>query len=273
MPALILELSKYIFLLLMVIYIGLTFLALRKKDNDFRKAIYYFCEIITLIFYALGMANLVLKQLDNGDHDAVRSLGILAGMEFALLIFLPLIMRIIYRDVNNLLLCQMEMLMAIGFIMLARLNFKHAQRQFIIIAVSCVIFLIIPVIVRKLDLLRNLTWVYGGVGAAGLAVVLIAGNVVNGNVGRRAAGHDVHGLLIPKTQFVHFLRFRLESVEIANIHSRIFADKRYFCAGFPYDMPITGSPGNICRLGSAFDVEITAIVYCCRRNCTAIIDE
>ena len=201
MPALILELSKYIFIILMVFYIGLTFIALRKKDDDFRKAIYYFCEIITLIFYLLGMANLIVKALNQGDYDAVKSLGILGGMEFALLIFLPLIMRIIYRDVNNLLLCQMEMMMAIGFIMLARLNRAHAKRQFIIIAVSCVMFLIIPVLIRKLDFLRKLTWVYGGVGIAGLGIVLIAGNVVNGS----KLNFNVFGLIFQPSEMIKLM--------------------------------------------------------------------
>ena len=36
MPALIMELSKYGFLVLMAVYMGLTFVALRKKDDDFR---------------------------------------------------------------------------------------------------------------------------------------------------------------------------------------------------------------------------------------------
>ncbi len=219
MPALIMELSKYGFLVLMAVYMGLTFVALRKKDDDFRKAIFYFMEIITLIFYLLGMANLVLKYLEKEDYDMVRSLGILAGMEFALLILLPLIMRIIYRDVNNLLLCQMEMLMAIGFIMLARLNINHAKRQFIIIACSVVIFLIIPILIKKLAFLKKLTWVYGGIGMAGLLIVLIAGNVVNGS----KLNFNVFGLIFQpsemiKIMFAFFIAGLLyESAELKNI--------------------------------------------------------
>ena len=201
MPALILELSKYGFLILMVIYMALTFVALRKRDDDFRKAIYYFMEIITLIFYLLGMTNLVLKYLDSNDYDTVRSLGILAAMEFSLLIALPLIMRIIYRDVNNLLLCQMEMMLSIGFIMLARLNIAHAKRQFIIIACSTVLFLIIPILIKKLGFLKKLTWVYGGVGMAGLLVVLIAGNVINGS----KLNFNVFGLIFQPSEMIKLL--------------------------------------------------------------------
>ena len=72
MPSLILELSKYIFIVLMGIYMGLTFVALRKKDDDFRKAIYYFLEILTIIFFLVGMANLVLKYLENDDYFYVN---------------------------------------------------------------------------------------------------------------------------------------------------------------------------------------------------------
>ncbi|MBP5608004.1 MAG: FtsW/RodA/SpoVE family cell cycle protein, partial [Lachnospiraceae bacterium] len=198
MPSLILELSKYIFIVLMGIYMGLTFVALRKKDDDFRKAIYYFLEILTIIFFLLGMANLVLKYLEKDDYDMVRQLGILAAMEFALLLVLPLVMRIIYRDVNNLLLCQMEMLMAIGFIMLARLNYAHAKRQFYIIACSSVLFVIIPVLIKKLAFLKKLTWVYAGVGMAGLLTVLIAGNVINGS----KLNFNVFGLIFQPSEMI-----------------------------------------------------------------------
>ncbi len=201
MPSLILELSKYIFILIMGVYMGLTFIALRKKDDDFRKAIYYFMEILTIIFYLLGIADLVLKYLEKNDYEMVRQLAMLAIMEFGLLIVLPLIMRIVYRDVNNLLLCQMEMLMAIGFIMLARLNCAHARRQFFIIAGSSVMFLIIPVLVKKLTFLKKLTWVYAGVGIVGLLTVLIAGNVINGS----KLNFNVFGLIFQPSEMIKLM--------------------------------------------------------------------
>ena len=112
---------------------------------------------------------------------------------------------------------QMEMLMAIGFIMLARLNINHAKRQFIIIACSVVIFLIIPILIKKLAFLKKLTWVYGGIGMAGLLIVLIAGNVVNGS----KLNFNVFGLIFQpsemiKIMFAFFIAGLLyESAELA----------------------------------------------------------
>lgn len=40
--------------------------------------------------------------------------------------------------------------MIIGFIILTRLNFGHAIKQFAIAAVSCVISLVIPVMIRRM---------------------------------------------------------------------------------------------------------------------------
>ena len=54
MPALVLELSKYVFIVLMAVYVALAFFALRKRDDDQGKAIYYFMEVLTLIFYTMG---------------------------------------------------------------------------------------------------------------------------------------------------------------------------------------------------------------------------
>ncbi len=201
MPALVLELSKYVFILLMAVYVALSFFALRRKDDDQGKAVYYFMEILTLIFYTMGMVNLALKYADKGDFDTLRSLALLSSVEFALLIVLPLVVRIIYRDINNLLLCQMEMLMSIGFIMLARLNIKHALRQFIIIAASMILFCIIPVLVKKLYFLKKLTWLYCGVGIAGLLIVLVAGNVVNGS----KLNFTIFGLIFQPSEMIKLI--------------------------------------------------------------------
>ncbi len=181
MPRLILELSRYFLLIIMAVHTSIVFTTLRRKDSDFRRGIYYFLEFLAVLFFALGMTDVFLYHLDAGESGVIEELALLAGGELAVLILLPLIARVIYRDVYNVLLCEMQMLMGVGFVVLARLNLRHAKRQFVIELIALGIFLLVPFLIRKLRILKKLTWIYGGVGLAGLLIVLLTGRLVNGS--------------------------------------------------------------------------------------------
>ncbi|MCR5251403.1 MAG: FtsW/RodA/SpoVE family cell cycle protein [Lachnospiraceae bacterium] len=201
MPALIMEVSKYLFVILMALYVALAFFSLRRREDDFRRGIYYGMEILALSFYGLGIFNLLSQMVEHDETDKIRELGILAGVEFAVLLLLPIILRIIYRDINNQLLCQMQMLLGIGFLMLARLNIAHAKRQFLIIGVSLAISLFVPFLLRKFDFWKKLTWIYGGVGIAALLIVLLHGNLINGS----KLNYKVFGLIFQPSEAVKLL--------------------------------------------------------------------
>ena len=62
--------------------------------------------------------------------------------------------------------------MSIGFLILSRLSFGKAVKQFEIVVIGMVLSFIVPVIVRKVKILKDLTWLYGIVGLALLMVVL-----------------------------------------------------------------------------------------------------
>ena len=59
--------------------------------------------------------------------------------------------------------------------MLTRLSYDKSVKQYAIAVVSTVIIFVIPVLIRKAKFLRNLTWLYAIVGMAGLAVVTVFG--------------------------------------------------------------------------------------------------
>lgn len=60
-----------------------------------------------------------------------------------------LLYTIIYPRVSRLVVNNMCMLMAIGFIMITRLSYSLAVKQFLIVSASVAISLVIPVIIRK----------------------------------------------------------------------------------------------------------------------------
>ena len=67
------------------------------------------------------------------------------------------------------------MLLSVGFIILTRLSFDRALKQFIIVLAAAVITWIIPFIIDRVWQLSKIPWVYGVLGLILLGVVLITG--------------------------------------------------------------------------------------------------
>lgn len=72
-----------------------------------------------------------------------------------------------------LLLNNMCMLLSVGFIMLCRLDIASANKQLLIVACGSAVALVIPVMIRKMKFLKDLTWVYAGLGIVLLGAVLV----------------------------------------------------------------------------------------------------
>ena len=72
------------------------------------------------------------------------------------------------------------MLLTIGFIMLARLNFKSSIRQFIMVAVVSMLSLIVPFLMSRYDTWKSFTWIYCFVGIGLLTAVLLLGDKSKG---------------------------------------------------------------------------------------------
>ena len=72
------------------------------------------------------------------------------GAQVLFVLFLFLIYRIIYKRAARLVVNHMCMLLLVGFIILTRLNFENAIRQFEIAVVAAVVSAFVPILVRKL---------------------------------------------------------------------------------------------------------------------------
>lgn len=110
-----------------------------------------------------------MKQNDRILRDAG---GTVSGSYFAVYKIYPRVSRLV---VNN-----MCMLMAIGFIMITRLSYSLAVKQFIIVSASVAISLVIPVIIRKVKALSEWKIFYAIAGVVMLGVVIIVGRVTGG---------------------------------------------------------------------------------------------
>ena len=57
--------------------------------------------------------------------------------------------------------------------MLCRLSLPSATKQLLIVAAGSAVSLVIPVMIRKMKFLKDLTWAYAGIGIVLLAAVLV----------------------------------------------------------------------------------------------------
>ena len=166
MDNVILEVSKYLLLLLMILFTLESFLVLNKKKESARTNLMRKQIVVMLIFVFLAYFVMFLRT-----EEFQLIIMYLSVMGYILVV--QLLYRIIYKKASLILVNNMCMLLSIGFIILSRLKISFAMRQFQIVAISTLISFLVPVIIRKVKVVRDLTWLYGVVGILLLAVVLV----------------------------------------------------------------------------------------------------
>ena len=162
----IVELSKYVILTLMVIYTFHCFYLVKQQSEEERNE--SLRQQLMLIFFMDFTAFLVI-YLKTGKFQVilfyVEMMAFFAGIQ--------ILYRLIYKKASILLLNNMCMLLSVGFIMLCRLDVSTATRQLVIVTGVNVAALVVPVLIRKMKFLKDLTWVYAGIGIVLLAAVLV----------------------------------------------------------------------------------------------------
>ena len=161
----IIEVSKYLMILLVALYTFWSFRYFRFADE--RRKNRLFAKQNTVMFL-LHFTAYVILYLKSGDGRV--GLFYLAQVVF-FAAYLGLY-RLFYRNVSRILLNNMCMLLTVGFIILTRLSLEKAVRQFVIVALAALATFIIPFIMDRVWQLSKIPWVYGGLGLMLLVVVL-----------------------------------------------------------------------------------------------------
>ncbi len=163
------EVSKYLMILLIAVYTYLNFSYFRFHEEWKQKSV---CRKQNAAMFLLHfVANLIL-YLKSEDERVM--LFYLAQVIF-LAAYIGLY-QMFYRNLTRILVNNMCMLLCVGWIVLTRLSFEKAVRQFIIVAVAALVTWIIPLIMDRVWQLSRIPWVYGTLGLALLAVVWMVGN-------------------------------------------------------------------------------------------------
>lgn len=166
MTNLIIQISKYLIIILMALYTFQCYTVFWKKDEEARD--YLFMRQNMLMFFMHFVAFTVL-YLEIGEVTVLFFYGAQAIYLAAVLV----LFRNLYPLASRLLINNMCMLICIGFIMLTRLSYDQSIKQFKIAIIATVVALLVPLIVRKLRFITKMYWLYAlmGIGLLGLVAV------------------------------------------------------------------------------------------------------
>ena len=170
---LLIQLSKYLFIFFMLLFALRDYTYLRRKNEEKKERILK--SQMRLIFMTEILGYLIIFIHTMQIQVLLLLVGILVynGVTHGSY-------RLFYPKASMLLINNMLMLLGIGFIMIARIDFEEAWKQFVIAAAGTVLALVIPVIIRKLKILSKLTWLYAIIGVAALMGVLALATVSGG---------------------------------------------------------------------------------------------
>lgn len=187
-------LSKYFIAIFMAMYTYECFAVFRFKDELSRKGIYT-RQLILMFFIHAGCFVTIFVKTGEVSYLILYAFQQLAV--FAVLVLFELF----YPTVNRLVINNMCMLLTIGFVILTRLDQDKAIRQFVIAVIAMIIALIIPYLISKVNVLRNLSWLYAIVGIVSLAAVLILGGLTNGS----KISYSIAGVTFQPSEFIKII--------------------------------------------------------------------
>lgn len=173
METIITEVSKYLIIFLMMLFTFQCFTIFRKHDLEDKRSVLRNQIILILFMNFIAYAVLYIQT------EEIKMLFMYVAV-FAFIVVVQILYRLIYRKGNLLIVNNMCMLLSIGFLILSRLSFDKAVKQFQIVVIGMALSFIVPVIVRKVKLLKDLTWLYGIVGIGLLGVVLVLATISGG---------------------------------------------------------------------------------------------
>ncbi len=191
---LIVELIKYMMLLLIGVYTYYSFHVFRLRTKKQQSRTYGVLTALLFLMHFFGFFSLFFQRPE------LKLIYLYLG-ELALLILVLALYQFVYPKLSKPLLLNMQMLLVIGFIMQARLSYDKAVRQAIIYAGSFLLCLAVPYIIKSWDALKRFGWIYSGVGIVVLLIVMVIGTKSNGATNWL----NIAGITIQPSEFVKLL--------------------------------------------------------------------
>lgn len=190
----IIELTNYFILGLTVLYTLSGFAALAIREEGSKKGIGIVQDVLIFSVQALCFFNLWFVS---GD----RQYFFLFAFVLAFLFVMLFLVNLIYDKCNRQLINNICMLLGIGLMMISRLSFDKAIKQYVIVLCSLIISLPIPYLFSRVRFLKKMTWLYAAVGITLLGIVLLIGQITRGSY----ISMEIAGITFQPSEFVKIL--------------------------------------------------------------------
>jgi peptidoglycan glycosyltransferase len=162
------QIAKYINVILIALYTYYAFRIFGMSDKIVKDKINGKMKRIIYVFHFISYFVLFISTKN-------YKVGILYAAELVAIIIITIIYHWIYNNMMPLIWNNMIFMLVIGFVMLTRLSFDKAVKQFAIASATLFLCIIVPIIIDKLKQLRKLGWIYGLLGIGLLTSVLFFG--------------------------------------------------------------------------------------------------
>ena len=187
----IIELSNYILVINMLLYVLISFLLIPFEDSGRKRFALVMQNVFIFINHLTGGLVLLSVKMD------LKYLILMLFQMVAIFSFLVLT-RAIYPKTNRLILNHTGMLLSISFVILTRLSVTRSIRQLAIVSVSLIVALFVPLISGYFNLLRKCRYIFAVLGIVILSAVLVAGSMTNGS----KISFSVMGIAFQPSEFI-----------------------------------------------------------------------
>ena len=196
MTNVIINASKYIILFMMILYAISCYTTFRNVGEEEKTQ-----KLNQQIVYVFVMHFLAYLTFALRNVEQMKTIVIFYGLQIFVATMYMYLYHYIYPYSSRVITNNMSFLLLIGYIMLTRLNFALAKKQFIIATASMILVSIIPMIMDRYKNLRKYGTAYGIIGIIALSSVFVIGVEQYGSVN----WIRLFGITIQPSEFVKIL--------------------------------------------------------------------
>lgn len=194
MELFIVEMARYVIILLFALYTFYSFRAFAGHNKQRQNRVFAAQRTLTLLLHALMSTILIMENKDT------MYVGLWAA-EFAFYLIFIKVYQACYKGLSKLVLNNMMMCMMVGFVILGRLASDYAVHQIILAAAAMVLCIFVPLIIEKFRILEKMGWYFAVIGIVFLMLVFVIGVEKYGSRNWISVG----GIAIQPSEFVKIL--------------------------------------------------------------------
>lgn len=194
MELFIVEMARYVIILLFALYTFYSFRAFAGHNKQRQNRVFAAQRTLTLLLHTVMSAILIMENKD------IMYVGLWVA-EFAFYLIFIKVYQACYKGLSKLVLNNMMMCMMVGFVILGRLASDYAVHQIILAAAAMVLCIFVPLIIEKFRILEKMGWYFAVIGIVFLMLVFVIGVEKYGSRNWISVG----GIAIQPSEFVKIL--------------------------------------------------------------------